>query len=175
MRALLVFLMLLFVSLLLLAGCGGEQGSAQEKEEPSPAPPETTQGTAAASSPEESSTLAIISSDGARTEVEVEIADESAEQQQGLSERTALAENSGMLFVFDQEQPRTFQMRETLIPLSIAFIDAAGIIVDIQDMQPLDQNVYPSAAPAQYALEVNQGFFAERGIQVGDEVELPNL
>ena len=170
MRAYLKLLALLLASVLLVASCGGEQGSAPEKEDStaSPAPP------APAAEPEtlETSTLAITNSRGERAEFKVEIADENAEQKQGLSERTALAEDSGMLFVFDREQPRTFQMRETLIPLSIAFIDAAGFIIDIQDMKPLDQDVYPSAAPAQYALEVNQGFFREQGVEVGDEVEL---
>jgi uncharacterized membrane protein (UPF0127 family) len=175
MRALLVVLTLLFASLLLMAGCGGEQGSAPEKEEPSPAPAETTQGTAASSSPEESATLAIISSDGERAEVEVEIADERDEQQRGLMERTELAEDAGMLFVFERDEPRSFWMRNTLIPLSIAYIADGGRIVDIQDMQPLDETSHPSTEPARYALEVNQGFFAERGIQIGDEVEIPNL
>jgi uncharacterized membrane protein (UPF0127 family) len=64
-------------------------------------------------------------------------------------------------------------MRETLIPLSIAFIDSEGFIVAIQDMQPLDQEAYYCFTPAQYALEVNQGLFAERGVEVGDEVEIP--
>ncbi|HEV8043871.1 MAG TPA: DUF192 domain-containing protein [Rubrobacter sp.] len=174
MRVSLAFLTLLFVSLLLVAGCGGEQGSAPEKEESPPAPPATTQGTAAASTAEESSTLAIISSDGARTEVEVEIADERAEQQRGLMERTELAEDAGMLFVFERDEPRSFWMRNTLIPLSIAYIAESGRIVDIQDMQPLDETSHPSAEPARYAQEVNQRFFAERGIEAGDEVEIPN-
>ena len=90
-------------------------------------------------------------------------------------ERTELAENAGMLFVFDREEPRSFWMRNTLVPLSIAYIASDGRIVDIQDMQPLDETSHPSAEPAQYALEVNQGFFAERGIEVGNVVEIPDL
>src|SRR5215203_7432784 len=87
--------------------------------------------------------------------------------------REALAEDAGMLFIFDQEQPLSFWMKDTLIPLSIAYIDGSGTIVDIQDMQPLDETLHPSATPARYALEVNQGFFGERGVTVGDTVELP--
>ncbi len=67
---------------------------------------------------------------------------------------------------------------EHLHSLPIAFVDAYGHMLDIQDMQdmqPLDTMPHVSAEPARYALEVNQGFFAERGIQVGDEVELPPL
>jgi uncharacterized protein len=148
-------LVLSFASLLLVAGCGGEEDKA---------PTETAQ----------TPILSIINSDGERVEVEVEIADEPAEQERGLMERTELAENAGMLFVFDRELPLAFWMRNTLIPLSIAYIDAEGYIVDIQDMQPLDETSVPSAEPAQYALEVNQGFFAEHGVEVGNRVELSN-
>ena len=171
MRTRVAILTLLFASLLLVASCGGEEGGTSKENEPATtAPTEPT----APSAPDRSATVAITSSDGTRTEVEVEIADDDAERQRGLMERTALAENAGMLFVFEGEQALSFWMRNTLIPLSIAYIDAEGRIVDIQDMQPLDETSHPSAEPAQYALEVNQGFFAERGIEVGDEVELPN-
>ncbi|MCA3748442.1 MAG: DUF192 domain-containing protein [Rubrobacter sp.] len=89
--------------------------------------------------------------------------------------RTALGEDRGMLFVFDRERRLSFWMRNTLIPLSIAYIDSEGRIVDIQDMKPLDDDPphYVSAEPAMYALEVNRGFFEERGVEVGDTVELP--
>ena len=115
----------------------------------------------------------IVNSLGERIPVQVEIADTDAERQTGLWGRPTLAEDAGMLFVFDQEQPLSFWMKDTLIPLSIAYISAEGRIVDIQDMPPLDETPHPSAEPAQYALEVNQGFFAERGVAVGDTVELP--
>lgn len=133
-----------------------------------------TEGSAAAE-PETSQlpTLTIINSIGERVPVRVEIADTPEERQTGLMGRTALAEDAGMLFVFDEEQPLSFWMRDTLIPLSIAYINAEGRIVDIQDMQPLDETPHPSAEPALYALEVNQGFFLERGVMVGDTVELP--
>jgi uncharacterized membrane protein (UPF0127 family) len=180
MRIQVAFPALLFALLLLIAGCGGGESSAPEEKEPATTAPaqttaETTQNTTAVAAPDESTTLAITSSDGTRTEVQVEIADERAEQQRGLMERTELAENAGMLFVFDRDAPRSFWMRNTLIPLSIAYIASDGSIVDIQDMQPLDETSHPSAEPAQYALEVNQGFFAERGIEVGNVVEIPEL
>jgi hypothetical protein len=115
----------------------------------------------------------IVNSLGERIPVQVEIAQPDAERQTGLSGRPTLAEDAGMLFVFDQEQSLSFWMKDTLIPLSIAYISAEGRIVDIQDMQPLDETPHPSVEPAQYALEVDQGFFAERGVAVGDTVELP--
>lgn len=123
---------------------------------------------------EETATVTINTSGGERVEVEAEIAEDEAKRRKGLMERTELAENAGMLFVYDREQSLSFWMRNTLIPLSIAYIGAEGRIVDIQDMQPLDETPHPSAEPAQYALEVNQGLFEERGVEVGDEVEVPS-
>ena len=162
----------LVAALFLAAGCGGEENAALPG-----APGETASETTAASAPDESSTVAITNSGGERVEVEVEIADTRADRPRGLMERTELAENAGMLFVFEREQMLSFWMRNTLIPLSVAYIDSEGRIVDIQDMEPLDDVPpnYVSAEPAQYALEVNQGFFAERGVEVGDEVEFPDL
>ena len=165
MRTSVTLLALFVASLLLMAGCGADQG-----EVPDESIPATT-----ATEPEtaKTTTLNIVNSFGERTEVEVEIADDDNERQRGLMGRTELAENAGMLFVYEAEQPRSFWMKDTLIPLSIAYISAEGWIVDIQDMQPLDETSYPSAEPAKYALEVNQGFFRERGIQVGDRLDLP--
>ena len=158
MRGSSVVLVALFCGLVLV-GCSGEETSSE----------------AGTSSPDESPTVTIDASGGQRVEVEVEIADDYAERQRGLMERTELAENAGMLFVFDREQQLSFWMRNTLIPLSIAYIDAEERIIDIQDMQPLDETGHPSAEPAMYALEVNQGFFDERGVGVGDGVALPDL
>ncbi|ABG05487.1 protein of unknown function DUF192 [Rubrobacter xylanophilus DSM 9941] len=147
-------LLLAALLLVLAAGCGGEGGSASG----GPAPETLT-----------------IHADGGDVRVRVEVADEPAEQRRGLMHRTALGEDRGMLFVFGSEQRLSFWMKDTLIPLSIAYIDAEGRIVDIQDMRPLDDDPphYVSARPAMYALEVNRGFFEERGVEVGDTVELP--
>lgn len=146
---------------------------AQSTESSTESSSEEASGTEPEASP--SATLTIINSFGERVPVQVEIADTDAERQTGLMGRTALAEDAGMLFVFDQQRPLSFWMKDTLIPLSIAYIDEGGAIVDIQDMQPLDETPHPSAAPARYALEVNQGFFEARGVQLGDWVELPVL
>ena len=120
-------------------------------------------------------TLTIVSSMGERVPVELEVADTDAERQMGLMGRSVLPEDAGMLFVFEGEQTLSFWMKDTLVPLSIAYIDAQGRVVDIQNMQPLDDVPphYVSAEPAKYALEVKQGFFEERGVTVGDTVELP--
>lgn len=169
MRISIPLLALLGAWLLLVAGCGAEEGETPD-EAPDEGPPAIM-----ATKPEtaKTTTFNIVNSSGERVEVEVEIADDDNERQRGLMGRTELAENAGMLFVYEAEQPRSFWMKDTLIPLSIAYIAAEGWIVDIQDMQPLDETSYPSAEPARYALEVNQGFFRERGIQVGDRLDLP--
>jgi uncharacterized membrane protein (UPF0127 family) len=120
-------------------------------------------------------TVTIHTSSGKEVRVRAEIADDVFERARGLMYRTALAEDRGMLFVFEGERTHSFWMKNTLIPLSIAFIDSGGRIVDIQDMKPLDDEPpsYVSAEPARYALEVNRGFFEERGVKVGDRAELP--
>ena len=91
----------------------------------------------------------------------------------GLSQRHELPQNRGMLFIFADLRPRNFWMKDTFIPLSIAFLDKSGRIFSIQDMVPLqtDQQ-YPSIQPAAYALEVNQGWFSRHGVAVGDVVEM---
>lgn len=124
--------------------------------------------------PSGASALAIETADGDDVTVRVEIADDDEEMTRGLMGRTALAEDSGMLFVYPDERELSFWMKDTLIPLSIAFMDTEGRIVDIQDMRALDDEPphYVSAEPARYALEVNRGFFSERGVEVGDRAQL---
>ena len=90
----------------------------------------------------------------------------------GLSLRDSLPENRGMLFVYAEPEILTFWMKNTRMPLSIAFIDAAGRIVSIQKMNPFPiTTIYASPLPALYALEVNQGWFEENGVGVGDDLE----
>lgn len=89
----------------------------------------------------------------------------------GLMNRFSLRPDHGMLFVFDSPQPQAFWMRNTYIPLSIAFIGADGRILNIEDMAPRSDNTHPSRGPALYALEMKKGWFAERGIRAGDRVE----
>ena len=89
-----------------------------------------------------------------------------------MSRRASLPSNRGMLFVYAEPDILTFWMKNTHIPLSIAFIAADGLIVSIQKMNPFPlTTVYASPVPALYALEVNQGWFDEKGIGVGDVVE----
>ena len=89
----------------------------------------------------------------------------------GLMHRRMLPENRGMLFTFPYTTPLSFWMMNTHIPLSIAYLDEAGVIINITDMKPLTTDPHPSAKPARYALEMNQGWFAKRGIKAGAKVE----
>jgi uncharacterized membrane protein (UPF0127 family) len=165
--------------LLLLAGCGAgsADGSATTTGSSEPRTAASGGESTGAADPHEQElrTVTIAASGGEEVEVRVEIADDAFERARGLMERTALAEDRGMLFVYPKEERLSFWMRNTLIPLSIAFIDSEGRIVDIQNMKPLDDEPphYVSSEPARYALEVNRGFFRERGVKVGDRAELP--
>ncbi len=85
--------------------------------------------------------------------------------------RFSLAPEAGMLFVFDAPRPLSFWMRNTYMPLSIAFIDAQGTILNIEDMAPKDERMTWSAGPALYALEMRKGWFAQKGIGPGARVQ----
>jgi uncharacterized membrane protein (UPF0127 family) len=177
MRTLITTLVVLLAlaALLLIIDRGREKSVAEIPEEvdPKTSAEDTSPKTPPQKNNEKTRTLGlyIINSAGERVFLEVELANTERKRQMGLMGRTELGENRGMLFVFDQEQPLSFWMKDTLIPLSIAYIDEGGTIVDIQDMQPLDETSHPSAAPAKYALEVNQGFFEANRIQVGSRLE----
>jgi uncharacterized membrane protein (UPF0127 family) len=105
----------------------------------------------------------------------VEVARSEEEQSRGLMFRRHLGWNEGMLFAYEREKILTFWMKNTPLPLSIAFLDHRGKIVDIQRLEPFSLRVHYSAFPAQYALEVNRGWFMKNGIQVGDMIQIPSL
>ena len=103
--------------------------------------------------------------------VEAEVADESDERTIGLMGREELVDGKGMLFVFREPQAMGFWMRDTLVPLSIAYINAAGVIREIHDLQPLDETPARSAfRDLLYALEVPQGWFHKNKILPGDRI-----
>jgi uncharacterized membrane protein (UPF0127 family) len=103
--------------------------------------------------------------------VEAEVADETDERTLGLMGREELAEGKGMLFVFREPQAMSFWMRDTLVPLSIAYINAAGVIREIHELQPLDETPARSAfRDLLYALEVPQGWFHKNKILPGDRI-----
>jgi|MDTB01.1.fsa_nt_gb tRNA nucleotidyltransferase/poly(A) polymerase/uncharacterized membrane protein (UPF0127 family) len=99
-----------------------------------------------------------------------EIADSHETRSMGLMYRDELSESSGMLFVFENNQVQSFWMKNTKIPLSIAYVNELGEIVDIKDMVPHSMDSIRSTTPVVYALEMNRGWFSERGIKRGDTV-----
>lgn len=103
----------------------------------------------------------------------VEVARTGAERARGLMHRRSLGDREGMLFVFDADQHLAFWMKDTLVPLSIAFLSSEGRILQIEDMEPLSQKAIRSRFSARYALELPRGAFAEVGATVGDTVVLP--
>ena len=102
--------------------------------------------------------------------LKTEVAATSQQRYMGLSFRKSMATDAGMLFVYDAERPLTFTMRNTLIPLSIAFISADLVINEIHDMNVGPNQLFDSRQVAQYALEVNQGWFEQNGIKAGAQI-----
>jgi uncharacterized protein len=135
------------ILVLLAAGCGGDHGSPR----------------------------AVIETDSGDVVVHVEIADSSAERAKGLMGRQRLPEDAGMAFLFPADSSGAFWMKDTLIPLSIAFYRADGTIVRILDMEPCRRDpcpVYDPQATYRGALEVNRGAFRRWGVVTGDRVRV---
>jgi len=105
--------------------------------------------------------------------IKAEVADSDATRARGLMFRERLGPNEGMLFVFQDRSRQCFWMRNTLIPLSIAFVDDDGSIVNIEDMQPRTDDSHCSARPVRYALEMEQGWFGKRGLKAGTRLGGP--
>ena len=119
-------------------------------------------------------TIVVIGGEGEGMELTVELARTAGERSRGLMFREELAVDGGMLFVYEEDTEAGFWMRNTLIPLSIAFIAADGTILDIQDMEPLSEDTHRPTEAYRYGLEVNQGWFQQNGFDVGDRVEIPD-
>jgi len=99
--------------------------------------------------------------------IEAEVAASLEDRMQGLMQRREMGANQGMLFVFPQAQRHCMWMKNTLLPLSVAFLDEEGQIINIRDMQPQTENSHCADAPARFALEMNKGWFATRGLKAG--------
>ena len=103
----------------------------------------------------------------------VEVADNAAERATGLMNRSCLAPNGGMIFAWHTDTTAGFWMEDTEVPLSIAFIQADGRIVHIEDMQPETTNNHTSPEPYRYAIEANRGWFAASGVSEGGLADIP--
>lgn len=107
----------------------------------------------------------------------VEVVQSEAERAQGLMGRTELPDNQGMLFVYTQTTQSPFWMKNTLIPLSIGFLDEEGTLLQVLDMEPCRKEpcaLYVPAVPYRYALEVSKGWFKAHGIEKGAKMQWPH-
>ena len=112
---------------------------------------------------------------GGKVTVKAEIAITQAQHEQGLMYRKKLKDGDGMLFVFQSDQMLSFWMKNTLVPLSVAYISYDGRILEIYDMQPGNLDPVRSSRSVRYALEVPQGWFSRAGLGVGDRLEIQGL
>jgi uncharacterized membrane protein (UPF0127 family) len=103
--------------------------------------------------------------------IKAEVASKESERQQGLMFREKMGQNEGMVFLFDAPAGICMWMKNTLIPLSVAFIDNEGKIINIEDMQPQTTESHCAKRPARFALEMNQGWFKQRNIKPGSHID----
>ena len=102
--------------------------------------------------------------------IEAQVAASPQERQTGLMHRKEMPAHEGMLFVFEQPATQCFWMRNTLLPLTAAFVADDGTIVNLADMKPQTEDSHCSAKPVRYVLEMNQGWFAQRGLKAGSKL-----
>lgn len=102
--------------------------------------------------------------------IQAEVAQSQEQRAIGLMHRRSMPTHAGMLFAFEEPGVQCFWMKNTLLPLSIAFVADDGSIVNIADMQPMSEASHCSAKPVRFALEMNQGWFAKRGIKSGSKL-----
>lgn len=105
--------------------------------------------------------------------IDAQVASTPAQRNTGLMWRQSMPTNEGMLFVFEQPAVQCFWMQNTLIPLTAAFVADDGTIVNLADMQPLSTQSHCSTAPVRYVLEMQQGWFGQRGLQAGSRLRAP--
>lgn len=102
--------------------------------------------------------------------IKAEVAANNEARMQGLMFRKSLEKNQGMLFVFDSSDLHAMWMKNTPLPLSVAFIDEKGVILNIEEMKPFTDAIHAAIKPARYALEMNSGWFNQKGVKAGDVV-----
>jgi uncharacterized membrane protein (UPF0127 family) len=102
--------------------------------------------------------------------IRAEVAAEFGTRMRGLMYRASMPQNAGMLFIFDETTQHCMWMKNTLIPLSVAFIDEKGAITNVEDMKPQTEDSHCASRPARYALEMNRGWFAAHGIKPGSRI-----
>jgi uncharacterized protein len=125
---------------------------------------------------QQSAKFPVVSLNAGMYVIKAEVAANDAEREQGLMFREKMGQNEGMLFVFPAPASVCMWMKNTLLPLSVAFMDAQGKIVNIEDMKPQTLDSHCSSKMVRYALEMNEGWFKQKGIKPGNAIDgLPRL
>jgi len=164
--------LLLIAALLSSCGEGGSRAAADARSAetlPTQRPPtESSTRIDPTSSPARGTAWVVFGTEEDPDTVFAEVARTADERAEGLMYRESLGENAGMLFVFQDVDRRAFWMRNTFIPLDIAYMDPSFRIMNIEPMEPESDDFVESSGPAQYALEVNRGWFEAHGVVAGD-------
>ena len=105
--------------------------------------------------------------------IDAQVATTTEQRMTGLMFRQEMPQQEGMLFVFEYPSQQCFWMKNTLLPLAVAFVDDDGTIVNLDEMQPQTLNSHCSAKPVRYVLEMNKGWFSKKGIKAGTKLEGP--
>lgn len=138
----------------MFASCQAQSGGAQDLNKPNPQ-------------------LKTLTLKAGTIEIVAEVAKTEVERNRGLMFRKSLADGKGMLFVFEYDQKVSFWMKNTSIPLSLAYLASDGTITQILDLVPFSEEARPSERSIRYALEVPQGWFAKTGLKTGDRIDIP--
>jgi uncharacterized protein len=175
---------LVFVLAVVLLGCGGGPDTSVAEPAPQASPTTSQDEDAAPATPEQPTeapdpayAVTLRGPDGQEAAFRVEVVADPPGRQQGLMHRTELAADAGMLFLFPDDRAGGFWMKDTLIPLSIAFMAADGEVLAILDMEPCEADPCPTYDPGvtyRTALEVNQGAFDDAGVDTGWHAGLPD-
>ncbi len=172
------FLAPLLIALLLL-GCGNESRPAEQASEPERTPPVQTAPPptepSGRTTPLESLPTVTLSVKDKKMRLWVASSEETRREGLMFVTKDQMGENRGMIFVFPDLDYRGFWMKNTIIPLDIAYLRSDGVIINILTMSPLDESTYRSEEPAQYAIEMHAGWFDQNGIRPGDRVDLSPL
>lgn len=162
---------------LAVVACTGQGQSPAAPTAPAPRSPATEPAGLEPSEPFEVTSVTLVDPEGG-TALPIQVYDAHTPpmRRRGLMERTELPPNAGMVFRYPTDHEGGFWMKNTLIPLSIAYFDAEGVVHTVLDMEPCEADPcpsYPPDGPYRGALEVNEGFFTEIGLEPGWRVELP--
>lgn len=139
-----------------LTSCSAQTGNGQDTDKPNPQ-------------------LKTVTLKAGNVQLVAEVAATELERTRGLMFRKSLADGKGMLFVFDSDQKVAFWMKNTSLPLSVAYIGSDGTVYQILDLIPFSEEPRPAERSVRYALEVPQGWFAKVGVKPGDKFEIPAL